>query len=419
MLPVDTGGKIRSYNILRHLDRNNEVTLLSYYGGKRDVDYEAELRHEFPQAQIIWTATLDGNALAQAFDYLRRLFHAAPFAVSKFTHPLVQRALTSSLSAKRFDVTICDFLSASSNFPDVLNTPTVLFQHNLETALWRRMAATESNPAKRVAYRIEAAKMAGYEQRALAKFHHVIAVSENDRREMLRIAPSCSISVVPTGVDLQKYAAAPPSAANPPRLVFTGSMDWEPNLDAVTYFCKDIFPAVLGEFSSALFQIVGRNPHSRVKQLASEHVHVTGTVPSVAEYLRDATLVVVPLRIGGGTRLKIFEAMAMGKAVISTSIGAEGLDVRSGRDLVLADDAAGFGEAILTLLRDAELRHQYEHAAAKLAAQYDWSKIASHFSDVLVRVVEAASPDAQSSTLSLRRDEARRQPPQAGMPGQP
>jgi glycosyltransferase involved in cell wall biosynthesis len=419
LLPVDTGGKIRSYNILRHLARNHEVTLLSYYGGKRDADYEADLRREFPRAEIIWTAALDGNTFVQSFDYLRRVFQAAPFAVSKFTHPLVQRALTSSLGAKQFDVTVCDFLSASSNFPEALNTPTVLFQHNLETALWQRMASTESHPVRRIAYRIEAAKMAGYEKRALAKFHHVIAVSENDRREMLSIAPSCSISVVPTGVDLEKYAVAPPSAADPPRIVFTGSMDWEPNLDAVTYFCKDIFPGLLGEFPSTLFQIVGRNPHSRVKQLASEHVHVTGTVPSVTEYLRDATLVVVPLRIGGGTRLKIFEAMAMGKAVLSTSIGAEGLDVQTGRDLILADDAAAFGEAILALLRDSKLRHQYERAAAKLAAHYDWSKIASHFADVLARVVEAASPGALRSTSSLRGAEARHQPPQAGMPGQP
>ena len=276
LLPVDTGGKIRSFNILRHLACDHEVTPLSYYGGKRDADYETELRREFPRTQIIWTAALDGNTFAQAFDYLRRVFQAAPFAVSKFTHPSVQRALIPSLGAKPFDVTVCDFLSASSNFPETLNTPTVLFQHNLETALWRRMASTESNPAKRIAYRIEAAKMAAYEERALAKFHHVIAVSENDRREMLGIAPSCSISVVPTGVDLEMYAVAPPSTADPPRIVFTGSMDWEPNLDAVSYFCRDILPRVLGEFPSALFQIVGRNPHSSVKQLASEHVHGHG-----------------------------------------------------------------------------------------------------------------------------------------------
>jgi len=234
--------------------------------------------------------------------------------------------------------------------------------------------------------------MARYERRALGKFHHIIAVSEHDRQQMLAMSPRCGITVVATGVDTEKYAVAPPATANPPRIVFTGSMDWEPNLDAVAYFCQDIFPRVLAESPSAIFQIVGRNPHPRVKQLASDHVQVTGTVPSVAEYLRDATLVIVPLRIGGGTRLKIFEAMAMGKAVISTSIGAEGLDVHSGRDLILADDPASFAEAIMSLLRNATLRQKYERAAAQLAAQYDWSNIVQRFADVLRQVVQEVTP---------------------------
>lgn len=381
LLPVDTGGKIRSYNILRHLARSHEVTLLSYYGQKRDNVYEAAIQHELPGTQTICTGTLDGNVFAQSVAYLQRVFQAAPFAVSKFTHPAVRRAVASLLGT--FDVAVCDFLSASLNFPLALSTPTVLFQHNVETALWRRMASTEKNPIKKLAYRMEAAKMKRYERRVLVRFHHVIAVSENDREQMHAMEPSCTITTVPTGVDTGQYPVAPPANSNPSKIVFTGSMDWEPNLDAVTYFCADIFPRILVEYPSALFQIVGRNPHPRVKKLASKNVQVTGTVPSVAEYLREATLVIVPLRIGGGTRLKIFEAMAMGKAVISTSVGAEGLDVQSGHHLILADDPTAFADAILALIRDGSLRQQYEHAAAKLAAQYDWSNIVQLFADAL------------------------------------
>ncbi|MGC1477669.1 MAG: glycosyltransferase family 4 protein, partial [Terriglobales bacterium] len=117
-----------------------------------------------------------------------------------------------------------------------------------------------------------------------------------------------------------------------------------------------------------------------------ESVEVTGTVPSVAEYLEKASVVIVPLRIGGGTRLKIFEAMAMGKAMVSTSIGAEGLEVESGRDLILADDASSFADAVILLLRDAETRHKFEHAARELAAQFDWSRIAPKFAEVLHKV---------------------------------
>ena len=383
LLPVDTGGKIRSYNILRHLARSHSVTLLSYYGGRKDPAYETDIARELPGAQTIYTAALDGSALAQSLDYLRLMFQSAPFAVSKFTHPEVKKAVASSLDAHQFDVAVCDFLSASLNFPAALSTPTVLFQHNVETSLWERLASTETNFARRFAYGLEARKMAKYEKAALHRFHHVIAVSDYDRQQLLAMDPAAKISVVPTGVDTEKYKVAPPSKSDPPRIVFLGSMDWEPNIDAVTYFCRDIFPRIRSQFPSAIFQIVGRNPHASVRQLASDGVEVTGTVPDVAQYLRDATLVVVPLRIGGGTRLKIFEAMATGKAVVSTTIGAEGLDVQTGRDLILADDATVFADAILSLLEHPDLRRTYEVAAARLAVRYDWSNIVVQFADVL------------------------------------
>jgi glycosyltransferase involved in cell wall biosynthesis len=383
LLPVDTGGKIRSYNILRHLARAHTVTLLSYYGGRKDPAYETEIRRELPGTETIHTAALDGNALAQSIDYVRLVFHSAPFAVTKFTDGEVKRVLASWIAERKFDVAVCDFLSASLNFPETLATPTVLFQHNVETALWQRMAATEPNPAKRMAYKIEAYKMAKHERATLRRFHHVIAVSDHDRQQMLAMDPSCAITVVPTGVDTEKYKVAPPVTDGPPKLLFLGSMDWEANIDAVNYFCRDILPQVRASFPTAIFQIVGRNPHASVRRLASDFVQVTGTVPSATEYLREATLVVVPLRVGGGTRLKIFEAMATGKAVISTSVGAEGLDVGNGHDLILADNAAAFAEAIALLLRDAPLRRRYEQAAARLAAKYDWSNIAQQFAAVL------------------------------------
>ncbi len=225
--------------------------------------------------------------------------------------------------------------------------------------------------------------MEHYETRSLRRFQHVVAVSEHDREAMLRLSPGCPITVVPTGVDTEQYKVVPSASGNPPVVVFTGSMDWEPNIDAVEYFCREIWPAVLADFPDARFQIVGRNPHPRVRRLASSSVEVTGTVATVTDYLRFATVVIVPLRIGGGTRLKIFEAMAMAKAMVSTSIGAEGLDVTAGRDLLIADDVQSFAAAILRLLRDPRLRQSYEQAAAALAARHDWAQIARRFAGVL------------------------------------
>jgi glycosyltransferase involved in cell wall biosynthesis len=389
LLPVDTGGKIRSFNILKKLARNNPVTTLSYYGGDKDPDYEAALSKELAGAYCIHTAAPQGG-LPQAFDYLRRLPNSAPYAVTKFTDPQVVQALRDWLPADRFDVAVCDFLSASLNFPAQLPLPCVLFQHNVESSLWARMAKAETNPIRKLSYKIEARKMARYERETLHRFHHIIAVSETDKQQMLAMDSTCSISVVPTGVDTEKYQVFPSASGDPPRIVFTGSMDWEPNIDAMEWFCREIWPTIVRQFPQARFQIVGRNPHSRVKQLASPTVEVTGTVPSVADYLRDAAVVIVPLRIGGGTRLKIFEAMAMGKALVSTSIGAEGLDVTSGENCILADSPSSFGDSIITLLSDSQLRRKYERAAAALAARYDWSNIARQFEDVLQQAIGAA-----------------------------
>jgi glycosyltransferase involved in cell wall biosynthesis len=159
----------------------------------------------------------------------------------------------------------------------------------------------------------------------------------------------------------------------------------------VDYFCSQIWPRICNEFPDAIFQIVGRSPFAKVQRLASESIQVTGTVPSVAEYLEKASVVVVPLRIGGGTRLKIFEAMAMGKALVSTSIGAEGLEVESGRDLLLADDAPSFADAVILLLRDAALRRRLEQAAVRLAAQFDWSHVVKQFDEVLSKLTPGSS----------------------------
>ena len=396
LLPVDTGGKVRSYNILKRLARDHAVTLLSYYNGQRDVEYESAIESELPGAHSVCTAMPDSK-FAESLYYLGKLFQRTPFAVCKFTDDEVQRIVGTSLDGQRFDVAVCDFLAASPNFHCGFATPVVLFQHNVETVLWQRMESMERNPVRRLVYGLEASKMKRYESAALRRFQHVIAVSDLDKQRMLEMAPHCPISVVPTGVDTKKLVMPATAEHGPPKIAFTGSMDWEPNIDGVDYFCKEVLPRVLREFPEVVFQIVGRNPSAKVRRLASISVEVTGTVASVDEYLRSATLVVVPLRIGGGTRLKIFEAMARGKAVISTTIGAEGLDVQDGRDLILADHPADFAEAICSLLRDSTVRHKYEQAAIACIGQHDWSHVAKRFADVLQRTVEDAQPDFSRS----------------------
>jgi glycosyltransferase involved in cell wall biosynthesis len=170
--------------------------------------------------------------------------------------------------------------------------------------------------------------------------------------------------------------------------MFLGSMDWEANVDAVDYFCREIWPAVRAAVPEARFRIVGRNPSPRVAALASSSVEVTGRVPSVIDYLKETAVFVVPLRIGGGTRLKIFEAMAAGRAIVSTSVGAEGLDVHDGADVMLADTPSRFADRVIELLRDPARRAALEAGAAATAARHDWSVAASCFEQTLQRAID-------------------------------
>lgn len=390
ILPVHSGGDLRSFNILRQLAKHHDVTFLSYYDGPADLQYEAKLQQELPGAVCVSTGRDQGSAAARGFDYLRQLPNPAPYAVSRFASAKVKESLENCLSRRRPDVAICDFLDAAINFPGRTTVPSVLFQHNVESEIWRRHASNGSSGIKNLVYRMEFSKMLRYEQQALARFDHVIAVSDHDRKIMSAWTAPERISVVPTGVDTELFSPGS-SIQDKPLVLFVGAMDWEPNVDAVKYFSAEIWPSILGEVSQARFRIVGRNPDRRVKALESSCIEVTGRVPSVVDHLREAAVVVVPLRVGGGTRIKIYEAMATGKAVVSTTVGAEGLDVHNGRDIVLSDEPREFAAAVIRLLKNHEVRQCLGTSAAALARNYGWPVIAAKFAEILENVTRPSA----------------------------
>jgi len=395
ILPANSGGDIRSFNILQQLAKREEVVFLSYYDGAPDPAYEVELRQRLPGAMCICTGKRMESRWARGWDYLRRWPEAAPYAVGRFASSAVQKSVRECLAQKNpdavVDIAVCDFLDAAINFPgassDSGKVPMVLFQHNVESEIWRRHANNGSGLAMKMVYRREFRKMLGYEQAAVRRFDHVIAVSEGDRELISGWTEPDRISVVPTGVDTAKFSPGAGQVQEKPLVIFVGAMDWDPNVDAVKYFCAEIWPGILNKIPQARFRIVGRNPDRRVLALVGDSVEVTGSVPSVVEHLREAAVVVVPLRIGGGTRLKIYEAMAAGKAVVSTTVGAEGLDAHAGQDLILADSARMFSESVVMLLENAEMRRRVGQAALVTAGKYEWVVVGDRFRDVLRQVV--------------------------------
>ncbi len=239
--------------------------------------------------------------------------------------------------------------------------------------------------------------MLRFERTALGRFDLVLAVSEADRDTFQRLYPDTlrtPAHVVQTGVDTAYFApaAAPERRAH---LVFTGSMDWLPNEDGMQYFVRDILPRIRQVEPDATLSIIGRSPTPAVKRLADDAgIEVTGRVDDVRPHIAAGAVYVVPLRIGGGTRLKIFEAMAMGKAVVSTTVGAEGLPVTPGQNIVIADEPARFAQAVVHMIRDGDARRKIETEARRIVVErYDWAAVAQDFEDALTRAVRA--PDRE------------------------
>lgn len=393
LLPVDTGGKLRSYHLARALAARHELTMLTYYDGRRDAAYERDIESAFPGAVTIRYGLPFTSPLVTALRYVMTLGSPAPFAVTKFTTRSVQERIAAWARDGRFDAMICDFLSASRNFAHPPAMPTVLFQHNVESSLWERQARHAPNALLRAAYALEAAKMKRYERGAVETFRHTVAVSEHDRSRLMGMGNAGRIHVVPTGVDVVHFREAAATQPAAPEVLFLGSMDWEPNVDGVEWMCREIWPRIRAAVPNATFRIVGRSPNGSVTKLASDSVTVTGTVPSVEPWLAQAMAFVVPLRIGGGTRLKIFEAMSAGRAIVSTTIGAEGLPVEHEKNILLADDPASFADAVVRILQDVELRRRLASAALALASEHDWSTVAL----VLERAILEACDDAAMS----------------------
>ncbi len=389
--PVDKGGKIRTYQTLKHLKAAHRVTYLTLDDGSAAPDAEAraeEYCHEL--IRVPFSAPPKGTAGFYA-DLARNVVSSLPYAVSRYRSAAMRDAIRRAVRERGIDLVICDFLTPSINVPHDLGVPTLLFQHNVEAAIWERHADVASHPVKKAYMREQWRRMRAWERDECRRFDHVIAVSEADRDVFRNDYGVTSVSDVPTGVDTDFFRPSGAVSLQPHEIAFTGSMDWMPNEDGIAWFVREILPLVRREVPDASLSIVGRNPAPGVRALADEanRVVVTGTVPDIRPYLERAGAIIVPLRVGGGTRLKIFEAMAMERPIVSTTIGAEGLPYTDGTDIRIADDSAGFAAAVVQLLRDPALGATIGAAAARqVREQFGWQRVTEQFAAACAATVE-------------------------------
>jgi sugar transferase (PEP-CTERM/EpsH1 system associated) len=266
-----------------------------------------------------------------------------------------------------------------------------LDEHNIEYEIVRRTAGADAGPLRRAYSAIEWRKVRREERHAWSHLDGCTVTSERDQTMLLSDEPTARTAVVPNGVDLDFFRPSPDAAPHEQRtLLFFGAMDYYPNTDAMFFFLKDVFPELVARYPSLRLCIVGRKPTEDIVSKGSANVEVTGVVDDVRPWLERADVVIVPLRIGGGTRLKILEAMAMGKPVVSTTLGAEGLAVVPERDVLLADGARDFARQIGRLLDDPALGRRLGTAARQLVtSRYSWKRSVEGLSTFYAELLEA------------------------------
>jgi len=409
--PPHQGTSIRNYGLVRGLARRHSVSLLSFLEAQQSLAVAGPLLDVCHRVEAV-AAPPPRRLVRRAFDTLT---HRLPDMGLRLVSTAFSERLAAWMACEPFDIVHVEGIEMVPYMAQLLDetawvnrkAPLIVFDdHNCEYMLQKRYAQIDARLPRRwpgaLYSLLQWLKLRPYEAGACRQAHCVVAVSQADAQALRRLVPGLAVTVVPNGIDTQAYQAMPSTSAgaigqdaaqeqepspalHPLCLVFTGKMDYRPNVDAVSWFATDIWPRVRDELPQAHFYAVGQRPHHRLDPLRVDpSLTLTGWVEDVRPFITGATVYVAPLRMGSGTRLKLLEAMALGKAIVSTRLGAEGLvdlqgePVTDGREMVLVDDDAplAFAEAVVALLRDPDRRTELGRAARVFVeANYDWRVI--------------------------------------------
>ena len=395
--PARGGIHLRMLNLLERMAAHHDVTLGCHVWTDADRDGVEELNRR--GLRTIGAPVAYGSVRRHALGALRRAVRGIPPETAQYESPVLH-GLVGAGAYDLLHIEESTLAPYARSRPAAARTPQVLTLHNVHFVQDRRVALIEKTFARRTWKRFNAGWMRSYEPRIATAFDRVIAVSEEDRDALRRLAPSARIEVVPNGVDTKALVPLAPHAG-PPALLFVGSMHYRPCADAAEWFVRAVLPLVRAACPDVTLWIVGRQPTAEVRALAGAGVHVTGEVDDVRPFYARASVAVVPLRAGGGSRLKILEAMALGRAVVSTTIGAEGLRVEAGRHLLIADTAASLAAEIGTLLHGGPRRDALTSAARLLVeGRYDWDAVAERQLAIFNELVPSRSPTASAPSAA-------------------
>jgi glycosyltransferase involved in cell wall biosynthesis len=394
-LPANNGTRLRTWALLRALAADGHaVSLLAF--ARSDAAGSAEvaaIKDVCRELQVVPLATESLTGRGNHAARVRALSRVRPYSVQRFSSAEMRRLVRERLDGGAVDAIMCDVFTLT-NVPHT-EVPVLLNHENVEHTILRRYCSVERNPVKRVYAWLEHVKMRRWERQACLRARVSLPCSAADARVLSALCPTVPSVVTPNVVEMENGAGT--AAEDPSMVLFQGGMDWFPNRDAVAFFATAIFPRIRALVPEATFTVAGRNPSP---EFVATFAHVpgmtfTGTVPDMRAVISAAAVSVAPLRIGSGTRLKIIEAAALGKPVVATTVGAEGLDFVDGEEIILADEPGRFGEQVAALLRDPARRHAIGRAARRRAEQqYSLSTLRRALARVLARqgLATAAAP---------------------------
>ena len=392
--PLNTGARVRQYYVLRYLARQHEVTLVSFVRGDDQPEHIAHLKticrtvHVVPMQRSRWR---DGRAVVKG------LLTRSPIVITRDEIESMQQALARLLASESFDVIHADQVSMSRYGLMGEKVRHILDLHNAMYVVTERLAAHEHNPVKRRVFEREARALARYEAELCAKYDQVTFVTEADRdlieqqivRWKVRL-PERRFTTIPICIDpSDKHPIQP--APSPHRITVLGVMFWPPNAEGALWFAQEIWPRIHAQQPHLTFTVIGKNPPDYlVKEHGTNGIEVLGFVPELESVLAETAVFVVPLRAGGGMRVKILDTWSWGLPIVSTSIGAEGIDICDGENILIADDPESFAAAVLRAVRDPGLNQRLRFNGRRwVEEKYDWKIVYRAWDEVYAKMLRS------------------------------
>jgi len=376
--PLISGHSLRTYHILKGAAQKHNVILVTFIQ-----EPEHELKEEnlerlrsFCREVYPFRIPVDMSRFSLGISLFLNLFSPLPFVAKKYDAPMMRQKIREIIKKEHIDLVHVDLLPLTVYNNEYEHLPKILVNHNVESIRLYRWFQTEPNILKKVYLGIQWSKLRLFERSAMRKFDSCVVVSETDKRLLEEMGVSSRLFVVPNGTDTEFFKSTGKKTVEN-SVLWLGHMDVHTNKDAVLYFWREIYPLLREQRPMVRVTFLGTAPPKEISDAAkrNEQVTVTGFVDDIRPYLDEAAVMVVPIRIGSGTRLKILDAMAMGKAIVSTSVGCEGINVSDGRNILIADTPEDFTDKTIELLKNEGLRSNLEKNALKLAKTYDWNLI--------------------------------------------